>query len=705
MLHTKKLLHLENSAVYIKHTDENIEIIDNCFIHYQLDKNVYDLKKRVAIQKDLKVFEHTKIFDISSKSLHVYPKNSTKSLLFIENKGKLRVAGTKKMPESIAVTKFSNNGKMMLAGSENGDIWLLDVDLDKIIYTLSPRPDEISSIVFSKDDKFVAIASYDKKIEVYNTLNWSIVCSFSQESVTEDILFSNNNQYIYTVDRDGFIVAFDIFEQKSIYKQSLGQHWLSAIENYNSNYFAIVGTRDNSLLIINLQNGEIIKNILLKNKGLNSISFSDETSCMAFSDGSILMCDMLINKDEALVALKMQDYKMSKQIIDENILLYLDGTMDELLSNADKELPKIITLIELGNTQDAIDNAQPFMLNESFGKKFSEYISNSQEIAQFVKAVDEKNFLTAYTLADKYEYIKSLKKYQQLENLWFKSFNEAKNLISKNPNDGATKIRAKTKLQSFLNVASKRRAIKNLLENSKVFFQADNYVREKKFIQFFKLCEEYPFLEDTQIYNKVISITQLLLTNISKAVQQKEYKNAISTARRLLSFTPVKDEASRHIKEISAMEKFTQATQNKDLISLFELVEKNQFLENLLEYKYVMQNFNKINEDAKTHAISGDIQKTFYTIGKYVSINHVKDHIAFTIKLAYLNSIPTIANDQTIDWKRTFTNYIELYGKDPELQKIAIENGVLDIYDSIDEEAYYQGYKNKTFKNHIVAVA
>ena len=705
MLHTKKLLHLENSAVFIKQNDEYIEIIDNSFTYYQLDKNVYDLKKKVAIQKDIKVFEHTNIFDISCKSLHVYPKNSTKSLLFIENKDKLKVSGTKKMPESIAITKFSNNGQMMLVGSENGDLWLLDVELDKIIYTLSPRPDEISSIVFSKDDKFVAIASYDKKIEVYNTLNWSIVCSFSQESVTEDILFSNNNQYIYTVDRDGFIVAFDIFEQKSIYKQSLGQHWLSAIENYNSNQFAIVGTRDNALLIINLQNGAIVKNILLKNKGLNSISFGDEALSMAFSDGSILICDMLINKDEALVALKMQDYKMSKQIIDENILLYLDGSMDELLSNGDKELSKIITLIELGKTEEAINDAEPFMLNESFDKKFSEYISNSQEIAQFVKAVDEKNFLTAYSLADKYEYIKSLKKYQQLENLWFKSFNEAKNIISKNPNDSATKIKAKSKLQNFLNVASKRKAIKNLLENSKVFFQADNYVREKKFIQFFKLCEDYPFLEDTQIYNKVISITQLLFTNINKAVQQKEYKNAIATARRLLSFAPVKEEASRHIKEINAMEKFTQATQKKDLISLFELVEKNQFLENLLEYKHVMQNFKKINEDAKTHAISGDVQKTFYTIGKYVSINHVKDHIAFTIKLAYLNSIPTIANDEKIDWKRTFTNYIELYGKDPELQKIAFENGVLDIYDSIDEEVYYQGYKNKTFKNHIVAVA
>lgn len=436
-----------------------------------------------------------------------------------------------------------------------------------------------------------------------------------------------------------------------------------------------------------------------------SADFNDQSLVMAFADGSMLVCDMLKNRDETAVALKMEDYKKAKQLIDANILLYLDGSIDQLHKSGEKVLQKIITLIELGKIEEAVGEAKPFMDSEAFSEQFTAYMSQRSEMAQFVEAVDTKNFTTAYVLAEKYEYIKELKKYRQLEEFWHKCFNEAKNMIAKNPNDSASKIRAKGLLQSFLSVSSKQKSIKNLLENAIVFFQADTFVREKKFIQFFKLCEEHEFLEDTKIYNKVISITQLLLANVNKSVQQKDYKNAVLTARRLLSFTPVKEETSKHIKEIRVIEKFNIATQKNNLLSTFSLVKENSFLENLLEYKSIMENFDKTNAYAKEHAISGDIQKTFNTMDEYMSIDYLKDHIAFTIKLAYLNSIPSVSQEASINWKKTFVNYIELYGKDQELKNIAIENGVLDIYESIQEDENCKGYKDKAFKERVVALA
>jgi len=704
MIHTKKLLHFNSAPVFVKHSRDNIDMIDNNYTHFNIDKTNYEVQKKTAIQKGITGHEYTKVFDISNDSLHAYPKNSTKSLIFVKNDNGLKVVSNKKLAESTAIVKFSNNSKILIIGSENGDLWLFDVGLDKIIYTLSPRSDEISSIVFSNDDKLVAIASYDKKIEIYNTTNWHLDCTFELDSVSEDMVFSNDNQYLHTVQRDGNIVAFDLSEESLLYKNNLGEHWLSVIKTYKSNRYAMVGSRDKVFMIVELNTGKVIKKLSLQNQGLNSVDFSEQSLLMAFADGSMLIGDMLKNRDEALVAIKMEDYKKAKRLIDSNILLYLDGSIDKLHENGKKVLEKIITLIELGKVEEAISEADPFLDDEEFSEQFSSYMSQCSEMAQFVKAIDAKNFTLAYKLADKYKYIKELKKYQQLEEYWYKCFNEAKNIIAKNPNDSAQKIRAKGMLQNFLNVSSKQKSIKNLLENSTVFFQADTYVREKKFIQFFQLCEKYDFLEDTKVYNKVMSITQLLLTNINKAVQQKDYKNAILTARRLLSFMPVKEEASKYIKEIRVIEKFNIAAQEKNLLSIFTLIHENKFLENLLEYKTIMKNFEKTNEYAKEHAISGNIEETFNTIDEYMYIDYLKDHIAFTVKLAYLNSVPLVSQAKSINWKKTFENYIELYGKDQELKNIAIENGVLDIYESIEDNANCKGYKDKAFKERIVAL-
>ncbi len=705
MIYTKKLLHFNSAPIYIRDSSSNIDMIDNTFIHYHFDKQTYLAKKKTVIQKDTKGHEHARVFDISNDNLHVYPKKATKSLIFIKNDNGLKIDSNLKLAEAAAIVKFSNSSKLLVIGSDNGDIWLYDVSLKKIIYTLNPRADEISSIVFTKDDKLVAIGAYDKKIEVYNTKNWQLVCAFDVDGVIEDMVFSNDNFTLYAVHRDGNIIAFDIENKRTIYDKNLGQSWLSVIQTYKSDNYAIVGARDNSLLIVNLKTGKIVKSISLQNQGLNSAYFSKESLLMAFADGSMLVCDMQKHKDEALVAIKVQDYKKAKKLIDLNTLLYLDDTIQELHKGGKNVLQKIVTLIELSKVDEAISEAEPFLDCEDFNEKFNAYMSQKSEIAEFISAIESKNFVTAYKLAEEYEYIKELKKYQELEEFWYQCFTEAKNMIAKNPNDSAAKIRAKGKLQSFLNVSSKQESIKNLLENSMLFFKADTLVKEKKFIQFFQLCKENKFLEDTKIYNKVISISQLLMSNVSKAVVQKDYKNAILTARRLLSFTPVKDEATKHIKEISVIEKFNTATKEKDLEMIFKLVKENKFLENLLEYRRVMKNFEKINQDAKECAVSGDVEQTFSIIDEYLSIDYLKDDLAFTIKLAYLNSIPEVLQNTTIDWKKTFINYIELYGKDQELRNIAIENDVLNIYESISHYDNCVGYKSKAFKEEIVALA
>ncbi|HIP03349.1 MAG TPA: hypothetical protein EYG75_07525 [Campylobacterales bacterium] len=116
-----------------------------------------------------------------------------------------------------------------------------------------------------------------------------------------------------------------------------------------------------------------------------SADFNDQSLVMAFADGSMLVCDMLKNRDETAVALKMEDYKKAKQLIDANILLYLDGSIDQLHKSGEKVLQKIITLIELGKIEEAVGEAKPFMDSEAFSEQFTAYMSQRSEMTQFVE--------------------------------------------------------------------------------------------------------------------------------------------------------------------------------------------------------------------------------------------------------------------------------------------------------------------------------
>ncbi len=704
MLHTKKLLRLNNSPVFIKHNENNIDMIDNSFIHYRLNNLTYDIQKKTAIKKELTLHEYTKVFDISNSSLHAYPKKDTKSITFIEDNEGLKIVKNLKLEEAASITKFSNSSKIILIGSDIGDLWIYDVDIKKIIYTLNPRADEISSIVFTKDDKLVAIGSYDKKIEIYDTNNWQLTHTFEAGFVVEDMVFSSNNIHLYSALRDGSILSFELKTKKLLYNKNLGQHWLTTIKTYKSDNYAVVGTRDNTFLIVDLKKGEILKNIPLQNRGLNSIDFNEDDLCMAFADGSILVCDMQKNSREALASLKIEDFAKTKKLIDVNDLLYLDGTIEKLYENKELVLQKILTLIELGKLEEATNEALPFMKNEDFSKKFDLYMSQKSEIAQFISCVDKKDFATAYKLAEEFIYIKKLKKYHSLEEFWHKCFNEAKNTIAKNPNNSSEKIRAKGLLQNFLNVPSKSSSIKNLLENSTIFFKADTLVKEKKFIQFFALTKEYEFLKDTKIYNKVISITELLLTNVKKAIQIRDYKNATLTAKRLLEFEPVKDGAVEQLKKITILENFDKQIEDKNLIGIFKLIQDNEFLEQEIRYFEVISEFENINEITKKIAISGDIKETLHLLEDYLKIDYLKDRVAFTLKLAYLNSIKPALEKGKLEWKKTFLNYSELYGKDEELKNIAIKNSVYEIYDLLPNCDDTKGYKKRAFKESIAVL-
>ena len=702
MIETKKLLNLGDPLVALKEYGDKVSIINNHYTYFQLDKFSFKIDKKAIIEKDASAHQFSKKFDISKNNLQVYPKQHSKNMIFVKDNHRLKIVANLKLDINPSIVKFSHNSKMLLIGSSDGDIWLYDVNLKKIIYTFFPRADEISSIAFSKDDSLVAIGSFDKKILIHDCTNWEVLSTIECESTPEDMVFSFDKKYLYFVQREGEVSSYHVEDQQLKYTKKFNDQWFTLIKTHISDNFALLGTRSNILILFDLKSGKALKNITLQNSGINSIEFDDKNFFATFADGGFLVGEVQKYKDEALVAIKLKDYIKAKELIDKNIFLYLDGTIDKLYECWDEVLKKVIILLELNEIEEATALASAFLDNEEFNVEFSSYMSYKEEIAAFIQSVNTKHYASAYQIANKHEYIKQLKKYQDLEDLWHRSFNRAKKIIEKNPNNSSAIIRAKGAMHDFLNVKSKQEIIDNLLNNSKLFFQAETLVKEKKFSEFFTLCQRYKFLEDTTIYHKVISVSTLLLSNVSKAIANKDYDNALALANRLLGFLPIQDEVQTKIKEIQVIKQFDEALKNQDLLGAFLLIKSNKFLESFLEYSKLMRDFEECNERAKISALEGDVKKVFEILDEYIKIDYLKDQVAFTLRFAYLNSIELALQDSSIDWEKTLINYINMYGKDEDIKNIALKHNVMEIFNKIDYDESQKRKKIK-FKEQIVA--
>jgi len=92
-----------------------------------------------------------------------------------EKESKLFNAKTKKLIAkvdrhhgSVSAVAIDPLSRYMFSGGEDGKTFAIDVESGKLVFTLPPHADTINDIAFSQNSNWIATASYDRKISLYN---------------------------------------------------------------------------------------------------------------------------------------------------------------------------------------------------------------------------------------------------------------------------------------------------------------------------------------------------------------------------------------------------------------------------------------------------------------------------------------------------------------------------------------------------------
>ena len=167
-----------------------------------------------------------------------------------------------------------------------------------------------------------------------------------------------------------------------------------------------------------------------------------------------------------------------------------------------------IEQLALNRIQVAKQQMEPFEKDERY-KEFELFLKYVSELIKFKQAVDERDLSTAYILAHDIPLLKRTNSYANLEIIFNNSFKRAKMLLADDPVGNYR--RAEQLLRPFQKIEEKKSIIGHLFNNVDIFLKSEEAIKEQDYERYFKYVRKYDFLENTDIYNKMINIGEEIL--------------------------------------------------------------------------------------------------------------------------------------------------------------------------------------------------
>lgn len=706
MLYIANKFKVNGSVLEIEEIKDTIVVVDNLYYVYVLNKTHLNFEKSINVTKNHEPFHrYAKSISISKDGYLSIPltKTSKAAILKLENNlHKKNIISWHKADLSFSV--FSKDCTLLATGGEDGKTNIFSLPTFNLITSIFPRPDYISCATFSNDSKLIAIASFNKQINIFDIERNIDFAEFDTPDVVEDMLFFDENKKLFYVCKDGLTGTYNL-ETKSIISQNkIIDAWFTTAMLLNDN-FALVGTKDKFISIIRLSDNKSIYTLTMPRMGITKIKKIDGKMYVGYIDGTVDIIDEMKYFDELEVYLKVNDYKKAKEVTEKNILL---RTHPEYIKKMDEgwkdALQKAIDFIAKNKIDSAIEVVSPFIDDPAKNEEFSFYMSQKDYVNRFLDAVESKNLQEAYAIAEQYKDIKKLAIYENLENYWQKVFETSKKLLAANPQLNLTK--AQELLKPFANVKQKKDLVYTLLRNTDKYLLADKALKDKDFVEYFRLTEKFPFLKDTEIYKKSLLIGEQLLDKISILEVQRDFQKALEFAKVLSSMSPFKLAATEKTKGIEKKINFLDAYKKKDIQKAFYLIESSPELKALPEFVELNEAFNKIAQKAYDFAFAGDAANALKILNDYLPIKYWSEKIGAIMKTAYLNEIKNFAASEEAnkaDWSKTLIDFIERFGKNDEIEKICEITGLKKYLDAINSKGNIMGYKKLNYLATIIA--
>ncbi len=684
----------DTTVVALEAYDDAIVLFDKNYTLYRYNEECKMTYKQTILPNQEQLHTYTKSVSFSPVTKHMLAPFADKPMgLHLDIAVKPTLVNKLTQPrKTVETTAFSSEGSYFAVGDAAGRTNLFHAATGNLVTSFLPRPDYISCLQFSSNERFLVSSSYDKSTTILDTILNIEIAAFKTNDVVEGVAFFNDNHSIAMIQRNGAFQIYHIDERHMESDKNLFVSWPTAIVTMKDERHVLVGMKNGSLVAVNLETQEIAFDEKITNSGVTQLVRHENMLMVAQEKGYTLLIDIEHDLEEFENALKIKEHHRLKDMIGENIFLVLSKDYDEEMIELYEPLfKKVNALIEQGKVDEARELVEPYENDPKIMKSFEMMAQNEHHVKKLAELVKAKKVPEAYMLIEKYPILKETPASITLERQWQQAFNKAKVLCKKN--DVVSFKDAQKILATYERVVEKQPLIHAVLKNIKVYIQADDLVSKKQFKAYFALVQKAPFLAENEVHKNIIEMSKKLLGKLKQAIHANDFAKAKELLAFLTPFTNLEQDYNKAKQSLFVRISFFDALRKNDINTIFSLAKDHTELRHFREYEEIENKFKTLSKQALDMAFKSDTQSIMQLFEPYRGITLFEDKIASLIKISYINEMRQAAKAGGVDWENAFTRFITYFGRGDELIHLAQQINQLEVLKSIKVNSDRQGFK------------
>jgi hypothetical protein len=643
--------------------NNKIVVVDENTVRF-LDMETLKLESGFKIKMMHNRYGNLDLLDFSKKGDYFVVCNSDILVAKLYNtETKDVIATLDKNHKEISCVAIDPHGKYVFSASDDGVILGLDIETTEADFTLPHHVDTINEIVFSEDSKWIATASYDEGISLFNLSMMAPAFRLKGHTAPVMKLLFFSHHRLVSIDKTNSLFVWNIQNGHLVQKITGIHDDVTQIVKSEDNRFLFIGTILGYILVYDMKSYELIKGNFIKlEDGITTLGYDNQNLVIGTKAGDVFFYNIYEGLEHLAELLKNREYTKVYEYLDFNPLLKYTEPYEIFDQIWEKTLSKAKDFLSISKGDKALalfNNFQGIPAKRTLIKKL---MKDYAEYDKFILYIEQNKLPLAYGLADKYPVYKESSYYKIIELQWKKDFIQAQKLLLK-PN---SLVKVKEKLAPYKNIVAKSKIINEMMQNSDVYKIFISYLSKKDFKQVFILIKKYSFLLQTAEYKNLMNYADNIYIKLHEVMHSSDSELAKKLIKVLECFDDYKDEVLEFLQEISIRDRFFEAIDENDIEEAYELLGESDYLQYTADGKKLILTWEEDFELANTYAKNADVKGVEDVLAKYMKITSNLPSLYEVFSICYIREleISLEKNEERVILETGITNYVYYFGID-----------------------------------------
>ena len=553
--------------------------------------------------------------------------------------------------------------RYMFSCGDDGKTFAIDVKSGKFVFTLPIHVDAVNDIAFSPNSNWVATASYDKRISIFNI--GTMTPKFKLKAHTAPImkLIFLGHDRLVSVDKDSGGIVWNLNNGKVIQRLEGIHDDVTEMITDDENKFLFMGTSLGYVLLYDLKTYELLSKKYVKlSSTITAFEFDSESNKLIIGDenGDLLFYDIYSGEEKLQELIKLKEFTQMHQEVEKNPLLKYTQVFSLAEQIWDNTVKSAKIALQKGDKKTAISLFTNFKNIPSKNKIMQNIVLEYEDYAKFATLAKQGKLALAYGMANLHPMYKTSSIYKSLEANWKKAFSQAQKYAL----DPKGAENAKEILAPYRGLSEKTKLIQELLTQGEIYKYFRVSIGQKDFKICFELIKQHPFLKEFPEYELIMNYADTLYIKSHEFIKEGDTHSAIKLLRILSNFTDFTDEVKILTLDIENRQKFFNAIEEEDMTLAYNLLEATEDLHSTEDGMKLQRLWNDDLALANEQAVEGNVNGIKKALNSYLKISSKYASLATVFGWCYMTQLENAirAKKDKFEIENGIKNYMLSFG-------------------------------------------